>query len=110
VIAWLQIDGPAPVVLIRNAAARPYVSSSARVRQLLQSLDPLRDSIDGEVASVGAVCDNRARQCVELFAVPPLGVSASVWAVRKGAAEKVFSGVVASVALDGDECRIGLIA
>jgi len=110
VITWLAIAGAEPVVLIADVRARQWIASSLRVAEVLRAVDPLRDSIEGEVANVSVTCDNEHGQCKGLFAVPPLGMPATLYGARSGAAVALFEGVVESVSLEGEDCRLGLIA
>lgn len=109
-IVWLRLSGPQALQLTQDARALPYVDASVRTLQLLQGLDPLRDSVDGEAANITLTCDNRAAQCTDVFSMPPLGAAATLYGVRAGAAVPLFSGVLERVAIAGDECRLGVVA
>ncbi len=98
------------MTLLRDARAREWVDSGARVAELLLAIDPLRDSIEGEAAGMAVVCDNRNGRCAQLFAVPPLGVPATLYGVRSGAAVVLFEGLVDAVDLGPSDCRLDLIA
>jgi hypothetical protein len=109
-IVWLHLAGQQALQLTQDARALPYVNGSLRTLEVLQGLDPLRDSIDGEAANITITCDNRAGQCTEAFSVPPLGATATLYGVRGGVALALFVGVVERVTLSGAECRIGVVA
>ncbi len=109
-IVWLHLAGQQAMQITQDARALQYIDGSVRTLQVLQGLDPLRDSIDGEAASITVTCDNRAAQCTDAFSVPPLGATATLYGVRGAAAVPLFVGVVERVTIAPAECRIGVVA
>ena len=109
-IVWLHLAGSQALQLTQDARALPYIDRAVRTLQVLQGLDPLRDSVDGEAANITLSCDNRAGQCTSAFGVPPLGAAATLYGVRAGAAVPLFAGVLERVTLAGGECRLGVVA
>lgn len=105
-VLWLLIEGR-PTRAIGKTVDELADLVDARVSRsgILLSVEPIRNSVDGEAASCVVQMQNAEGQAARLFAVPPISARATVYRD----AEAVFSGVVDTIDLSAD-CRVTVTA
>lgn len=109
-ITFLKIYGTPTRQFYMNADALPYLSSIESKHALLIDPGALQAGTQGENTNVTVRLKNNARQCTQLFTVPPMGAKAILYSVVKNQAVSQFSGVIQSVNLDKSVCAIRIEA
>jgi hypothetical protein len=101
---WLRIDGMPARQFYLDVAALTFLDAELPAHAVLQTIGTARSGTGGETANVTVMLDNRAGLCSQLFAMPPLGARARLYAD----AAVQFDGVVSEILLNAAQCQLGL--
>lgn len=107
---WLDLLGRPRRQFHQLPDALPYLDARAAKHATLVEIGQLNSDVDGESANLIITLANANGESTRLFAIPPTGDDAVVYAIERGVAVERFRGVVHQFKLDASSATLELRA